>query len=173
MWIDYLYWYFSILFVTTFKCSFKRLQDEICSPTFQRFIVLITLVQVYSSGILSSEQRSKRRSKPNTNKIVHLIINNSQFIWVKNGFHIGIHYLHQAIIIGLHDASWRAKLESNDYPPLQHSKVKSLDICIHSMLRTWLVHIVIYIVIIHNKLILKCFMMPLLLLCLIWSSGNI
>jgi len=44
MWIDYLYWYFSILFVTTFKCSFKRLQDEICSPTFQRFIVLITLI---------------------------------------------------------------------------------------------------------------------------------
>ena len=131
------------------------------------------IVQVYSSGILSSEQRSKRRSKSNTNKIVHLIINNSQFIWVKNGFHIGIHHLHQAIIIGLHDASWRAKLESNDYPLLQRSKVKLPDICIHTMLRTWLVHIVIYIVIIHNKLILKCFMMPLLLLCLIWSSGNI
>ena len=109
-----------------------------------RNIERFMIVQVYSSGILSSEQRSKRRSKPNTNKIVHLIINNSQCIWVKNGFHIGIHYLHQAIIIGLHDASWKAKLESNDYPLLQRSKVKLPDICIHTMLRTWLMHIVIY-----------------------------
>jgi hypothetical protein len=51
-------------------------------------------------------------------------------------FHMGIHCLHQAIIIGLHDAIWRAKLESNDYPLLQHSKVKLIDICIHTMLRT-------------------------------------
>ena len=51
-------------------------------------------------------------------------------------FSYSIHYLHQAIIIGHHDASWRAKLESNDYPLLQYSKVKLLDICIHSMLRT-------------------------------------
>ena len=42
----------------------------------------------------------------------------------------------QDIIIGLHDASWRAKLESNDYPILQRSMVKLLDICIHTMLRT-------------------------------------
>ena len=101
-----------------------------------RNIERFMIVQVYSSGILSSEQRSKRRSKPNTNKIVHLVINNSQFIWVKNDFHIGIHYLHQAIIIGLHDTSWRAKLESNDYPLLQRGKVKLPDICIHTMLRT-------------------------------------
>ena len=80
--------------------------------------------------------RIKEMKQANHNKIVHLIINNFQFIWVKNGFHIGIHYLHQAIIIGLHGASWRARLESNDYPLLQHSKVKLLDICIHYMLRT-------------------------------------
>ena len=92
-----------------------------------RNIERFMIVQLYSSGILSSDQRSKRRRKPNTNKIVHLIINNSQFIWVKNDFHIGIHCLYQAIIIGLHDASWRAKLESNDYPLLQHSKVKLIE----------------------------------------------
>ena len=107
-------------------------QEKQAIPNIERFMI----IQVYSNGILSCKQGSKRRSKPNTNKIVHLIINNSQFIWVKNGFHIGIHYLHQAIIIGLHDPSWRAKLESNDYPLLQHSKVKLVDICIHYMLRT-------------------------------------
>ena len=82
----------------------------------------------------SKDQKEEASQTPN--KIVHLIINKSQFIWVKNGFHIGIHCLHQAIIIGLHDAIWRAKLESNDYPLLQYSKVKLLDICIHTMLRT-------------------------------------
>ena len=82
------------------------------------------IVQVYSSGILSNKQRSKKKKQANHNKIVHLIINNSQFIWVKDGFHIGIHCLHQAIIIELHDAIWKAKLESNDYPLLQRSKVK-------------------------------------------------
>ena len=80
----------------------------------------------------------------NHNRIVHLIISGIHFIWVKYGFYIGIHCLHQAIIIGLHDASWRAKLQSNDYHLLQHSKVKLIDICIHTLLRTWLVHIVIY-----------------------------
>jgi len=75
--------------------------------------------------------RIKEMKQANHNKIVHLIISGIHFIWVKNGFHIGIHCLHQATIIGLHDASWRTKLESNDYPLLQHSKVKLLDICIH------------------------------------------
>ena len=37
MWINYLYWYFPILFVTTFKCSFKRLQDEICLSNVSTF----------------------------------------------------------------------------------------------------------------------------------------
>ena len=82
------------------------------------------------------QAKIKKKKQANHNKIVHLIINNSQFIWVKDGFHIGIHCLHQAIIIGFHDASWRTKLESNDYPLLQHSKVKLFDICIHTMLRT-------------------------------------
>ena len=63
---------------------------------------------------------------------MHLMVSDIHFIWVKDG----IHCLHQAIIIGLHDASWRATLESNDYPLLQYSKVKLLDICIHTMLRT-------------------------------------
>jgi len=90
------------------------------------------------------QAKIKKKKQANHNKIVHLMISDIHFIWVKNGFHIGIHCLHQAIIIGLHDASWRAKLESNDYPLLQHSKVKLIDICIHTMLRTRLVHIVIY-----------------------------
>jgi len=90
------------------------------------------------------QAKIKEMKQANHNKIVHLMISGIHFIWVKNGFHIGIHCLHQAIIIGLHDASWRAKLESNDYPLLQHSKVKLIDICIHTMLRTRLVHIVIY-----------------------------
>ena len=64
----------------------------------------------------------------NHNKLVHFMISGIHFIWVKNGCQIGIHCLHQAIIIGLYDAIWRAKLESNDYPLLQHSKVKLLDI---------------------------------------------
>jgi len=55
------------------------------------------------------------------------MISEIHFIWVKDG----IHCLHQAIIIGLHDASWRTKLESNDYHLLQHSKVKLLDM--HSL----------------------------------------
>jgi len=86
------------------------------------------------------QARIKEMKQANHNKIMHLMISDIHFIWVKDG----IHCLHQAIIIGLHDASWRTKLESNDYPLLQHSKVKLLDICIHYMLRTWLVHIVIY-----------------------------
>ena len=85
--------------------------------------------------VFSQTSKDQKEEASHHNKIVHLIINNPQFIWVKDGFHIGIHCLHQAIIIGLHDASWRTKLESNDYPLLQHSKVKLLDICIHSMLR--------------------------------------
>ena len=52
-------------------------------------------IQVYSSGILSCKQRSKMK-QANHNKIVHLIISGSHFIWVKNGIHIGIHGLHQA-----------------------------------------------------------------------------
>ena len=72
----------------------------------------------------------------NHNKIVHLMISDIHFIWVKNGTHIGILCLHQAIEIGLHNAIWRSILESNDYPLLQHSKVKLLDICIHTILRT-------------------------------------
>ena len=85
-----------------------------------------------------------RKASNTQSREIHENSSDIHFIWVKNGFHIGIHCLHQAIIIGLHDASWRVKLESNDYPLLQHSKVKLLDICIHTMLRTWLVHIVIY-----------------------------
>ena len=82
------------------------------------------------------QARIKEMKQANHNKIVHLIISDIHFIWVKNGFHIDIHCLHQAIIIGLHDASWRATLESNDYPLLQHRNVKLLDICIHTILRT-------------------------------------
>ena len=82
------------------------------------------------------QAKIKEMKQANNNKIVHLMISGIHFIWVKNGFHIGIHCLHQAIVIGLHDAILRATLESNDYPLLQYSKVKLLDICIHSMLRT-------------------------------------
>ena len=64
------------------------------------------------------QARIKEMKQANHNKIVHLMISDIHFIWVKDG----IHCLHQAIIIGLHDASWRTKLESNDYPLLQHSK---------------------------------------------------
>ena len=94
------------------------------------------IIQVIFKWYSLKQAKIKKKKQANHNKIVHLIISGIHFIWVKNGFHIGIHCLHQATIIGLHDASWRAKLESNDYPPLQHSKVKLLDICIHSMLRT-------------------------------------
>ena len=82
------------------------------------------------------QAKIKEMKQANHNKIVHLMISGIRFIWVKNVFHIGIHCLHQAIIIELHDAIWKAKLESNDYPLLQYSKVKLLDICIHTMLRT-------------------------------------
>ena len=81
------------------------------------------IIQVIFKWYSLKQAKIKKKKQANPNKIVHLIINNSQFIWVKNGFYISIHCLHQAIIIGLHDASWRAKLESNDYPLLQHSKI--------------------------------------------------
>ena len=93
-------------------------------------------IQVIFKWYSIMQARIKEIKQANHNKIMHLMISDIHFIWVKNGFHIGIHCLHQAIIIGLHDASWRATLESNDYPLLQHSKVKLLDICIHTMLRT-------------------------------------
>jgi len=115
-------------------------QEKQVTPTVEIFMKIQVIFKWYSL----KQAKIKKKKQANHNKIVHLIINNSQFIWVKDGFHIGIHCLHQAIIIGLHDASWRTKLESNDYPLLQHSKVKLLDICIHYMLRTWLVHIIIY-----------------------------
>jgi hypothetical protein len=101
------------------------------------------IIQENSKGILSCKQRSKKK-QANYNKIVHLIISGSQFIWVKHGFHIGIHCLHQAYKLDFMMLVGRAKLESNDYPLLQHSKVKLVDICIHTLLRTCLVHIVIY-----------------------------
>ena len=62
-------------------------------------------IQVIFKWFSLMQARIKEMKQANHNKIVYLIINNSQFIWVKNGSHIGIHYLHQAIIIGLHDAS--------------------------------------------------------------------
>ena len=93
-------------------------------------------IQVIFKWYSLMQAKIKEMKQANHNKIVHLMISGIHFIWVKNGFHIGIHCLHQAIIIELHDAIWRATLESNDYPLLQHSKVKLLDICIHTMLRT-------------------------------------
>ena len=82
------------------------------------------------------QAKIKEMKQANHNKIVHLMISGIHFIWVKNGIHIGIHCLHQAIKIGLHNAIWRSKLEYNDYPLLQYCKVKLVDICIHFILRT-------------------------------------
>ena len=47
--------------------------------------------------------------------------------------------------IGLHGAIGEMKWNSYDYPLLQHSKVTLCDICIHILLRTCLVHIVMII----------------------------
>ena len=80
-------------------------------------------IQVIFKWYCIMQARIKEMKQTNHNKIMHLMISDIHFIWVKNGFHIGIH-LHQAIIIGLHDASWKAELDSNDYPLLQRSKVK-------------------------------------------------
>jgi len=46
---------------------------------------------------------------------------------------------------GLHGAIGEMKWNSCDYPLLQHSKVTLIDICIHILLRTCLVHIVMII----------------------------
>ena len=75
-------------------------------------------IQVIFKWYSIMQARIKEMKQANHNKIMHLIISDIHFIWVKNSSHIDIHCLHQAIIIGLHDASWRAKLESNDYPLL-------------------------------------------------------
>jgi hypothetical protein len=107
-------------------------QEKQATPNIERFMIIQVIFKWYSL----MQARIKEMKQANHNKIVHFMISGIHFIWVKNGFHIGIHCLHQAIIIGLHDAIWRAKLESNDYPLLQHSKVKLIDICIHTMLRT-------------------------------------
>ena len=109
-------------------------QEKQATPNIERFMIIQVIFKWYSH----LQARIKEMKQANHNKIVHLMISDIHFIWVKNGFHIGIHCLHQAIIIGLHDTSWRAKLESNDYPLLQHSKVKMIDICIHTYIHTLL-----------------------------------
>ena len=80
-------------------------------------------IQVIFKWYSLMQARIKEMKQANHNKVVHLMISDIHFIWVKNGFHIGIHCLHQAIKIGLHNAIWRSKLESNDYSLLQDSKV--------------------------------------------------
>ena len=98
----------------------------------------------YIQMIFSQASKVQRWSKPTTTRKVHLIISGSHFIWVQHEIHIGIYWSSPSYWIRLHIAI--AELNWNLMTILYSkiAKVKLIDICIHTLLRTWLVHIVIY-----------------------------